>query len=105
MTSFKTLNMKSTLYNRLAVVVIAALMAACSAATNDNDKKARLDKLKSQHADLSKEIQKLEEEIATENPDTTTVNLKAKDVAVAEVKVRSFDHYIQTQGRVESENN
>lgn len=103
MTSFKTLNMKSTLYNRLAIVVIAAMIAACSAATNDNDKKARLEKLKSQQADLSKEIQKLESDIAKENPDTTAT-VKSKEVAVAELQTKSFDHYVQTQGRIESEN-
>jgi membrane fusion protein, multidrug efflux system len=102
MTSIKTLDMKS-LYNRFAIVVIAALLAACSAATNDNDKKARLEKLKSQHADLSKEITKLETEIAKENPDTT-VTVKSKEVAVTQLQPKSFDHYVQTQGSVQSEN-
>jgi membrane fusion protein, multidrug efflux system len=103
MTSIKTFDMKS-LYNLFTIVVIAALLAACSAATNDNDKKARLEKLKSQHSDLSKEIQKLEEEIAKENPDAAT-KVKAKEIDVTELTAKPFDHYVQTQGRVESENN
>jgi membrane fusion protein, multidrug efflux system len=103
MTSIKTLDMKS-LYNRFAIVVIAALLAACSAATNDNDKKARLEKLKSQHADLTKEIEKLEGEISAENPDAVK-KVKAKEVNVTELAPQKFDHYVQTQGRVESENN
>jgi membrane fusion protein, multidrug efflux system len=103
MTSIKTFDMKS-LYNLFTIVVIAALLAACSAATNDNDKKARLEKLKSQHSDLSKEIQKLEEEIAKENPDAAT-KVKAKEIEVTELTAKPFDHYVQTQGRVESENN
>jgi membrane fusion protein, multidrug efflux system len=104
MTSLKTLDMKSSLYTRLAIVVVAAILAACSAATNDNDKKARLEKLKGQHADLTKEIQKLEEEIAGENPDATPA-VKAKEVVVTDLAPKKFDHYVQTQGRVESENN
>jgi membrane fusion protein, multidrug efflux system len=104
MTSNKTLDMKSTVFNRLMIVVIAALLAACSAATNDNDKKARLEKLKSQHADLTKEIQKLEGEIASANPDTAP-KVKAKEVNVTEIAPQKFDHYVQTQGHVESENN
>ena len=96
--------MKSRFYTRLSVVAAVALLAACSAATNDNDKKARLEKLKSQHSDLSKEIQKLEEEIAKENPDAAT-KVKAKEIEVTELTAKPFDHYVQTQGRVESENN
>jgi outer membrane PBP1 activator LpoA protein len=47
MTANKSLFMKSIFYNRLVVaVVIAGLLAACSAASPDDDKKARLEKLK-----------------------------------------------------------
>lgn len=103
MTSIKSLYMKPTFYYRLmAAVIVAGLLAACSAASPDDDKKARLEKLKVQQADLSKEIQKLETEIAKENPDA--VSIKAKDVAIETLAPRKFDYYIQTQGRVESEN-
>ena len=104
MTSNKTIFMNSTLYNRLAIVVVAGLLAACSAATKDDDKTARLEKLKSQQASLSQEIQKLEAELAKENPEAAK-SVKAKDVTVVELKSQKFDHYIQTQGSVESENN
>lgn len=97
--------MKPTLYNRLAVaVVVAGLLAACSAASPEDDKKARLEKLKTEQANISKEIQKLEEEIAKENPDAEA-NVKAKEVAVTELALRKFDHFVQTQGYIESENN
>ncbi len=105
MTAYKSSYMKPNFYNRLIVaVVIAAFLGACSAASPDEDKKARLEKLKSQQADLSKEIQKLETEIEKETPDSART-VRAKDVGVAELKARSFDHYVQTQGQVESENN
>lgn len=95
--------MKSKFLNYLAVVGAAALLAACSAATPD-DKEERLEALKAQQADLTKEIQKLEAEIAKENP-ASVAEVKAKDVGVTELVARSFDHYIQTQGAIESENN
>jgi membrane fusion protein (multidrug efflux system) len=104
MTSINTLFMKPNLYSRLVVaVVIAGLLAACSAASPD-DKKERLEKLKTQQADLAKEIAKLESEISKSNPDSTA-NVKSKEVAVTTLAPRKFDHYIQTQGRVEAEEN
>jgi membrane fusion protein, multidrug efflux system len=97
--------MKSNLYTRIAfAVIIAGLLAACSAASPDDDKKARLGKLKEQQASITKEIQKLESEIVAESPDSAT-SVRAKDVAVTELKPQTFDHYVQTQGYVESENN
>lgn len=101
--AINTISMKSIIYTRLAVAVtVAGLLAACSAATPNEDKQSRLDKLKTEQADLAKEIKKLEEEIAKENPEEKKV--KAKEVAVTELAAREFDHYIQTQGKVESEN-
>jgi membrane fusion protein (multidrug efflux system) len=96
--------MKSNLYSRLAVaVVIAGLLAACSAASPDNEKQARLEKLKKEQVDLTKEITKLEAEIAKENPNAA-IKVRAKEVAVTEITPRKFDHFLQTQGRIESEN-
>jgi membrane fusion protein, multidrug efflux system len=94
--------MNSTFYTRLSVVAVVALLAACSAATPD-DKKAQLEKLKAQQAEIAKQVVQLEKEIAKENP--TEAKIKTKDVAVTEVKAAKFDHYVQTQGHVESEDN
>src|SRR5262245_34598068 len=96
-------DMKSPIYTQLSALAVAALLAACSAATPDN-KKAELDKLKKQQADIGKQIQKLEAEIAASTPDSLQV-VKTKEVAVATLETRSFDHYVQTQGSVEAEDN
>jgi membrane fusion protein (multidrug efflux system) len=96
--------MKSKVYHYAFVVMIAALLGACSAASPDNDKNQRLEKLKQQQAEIGKEIQKLETEIAKENPDAAP-KIKAKDVGVSELTLQKFDHYIETQGHVESDNN
>jgi membrane fusion protein, multidrug efflux system len=104
MTALKPIYMKSNLYSRmLAVLVVASLLAACSAATKDDDKKARLGKLKADQTEISKEIAKLEEEIAKENPDSA--NVRTKDVGVTALALKKFNHYVQTQATVESENN
>lgn len=96
--------MKFNLYSHIfPAVVIAGFLGACSATSADEDKKARLEKLKEQQTTISKEILKLETEIAEENPDSTVV--RAKEVAVEELGLQKFDHYVQTQGHIESENN
>lgn len=95
--------MKSTIYTRLSVIAIAGVLAACSAATPD-DKKAQLEQLKKQEKDISKQIQQLESEIAQENPDSTTV-VRSKEVTVTELALRKFDHFVQTQGSVDAEDN
>lgn len=95
--------MKSTIYTRLSVIAIAGVLAACSAATPD-DKKAQLEKLKSQEKEISKQIQQLEAEIAKTNPDSTTT-VKSKEVSITVLTPRKFDHYVQTQGSVDAEDN
>src|SRR5688572_19979674 len=97
--------MKSNIYTRLSVLTLAAIMLACSATTPDDDKKSRLDKLKTERADLDKEIKKLEEEIAKANPDSAATKVKAKEVAVTDLAPRSFNHYVQTQASVDAEAN
>ncbi len=96
--------MKSNISRYAFAVAVAILLGACSAATPEDDKEARLEKLKKQNTEISKEIQKLESEIAKANPDAVS-NIKAKDVGVSDLAVQNFDHYVQTQGHVESENN
>jgi membrane fusion protein, multidrug efflux system len=95
--------MKSTIYTRLSVIAIAGVLAACSAATPD-DKKAQLEKLKKQEQEITKQIQQLETEIAQTNPDSTAT-VKSKEVSVTELAPRKFDHYVQTQGSVDAEDN
>lgn len=98
--------MKANRYLQFIIVaVIGLFLAACSATTSEDaqDKKTRLQNLKEQQAKLTKEIQKLEAEIAKENPEAA--NVRMKDVAVQELTPKPFDHYIQTQGRVEAEDN
>lgn len=93
--------MKSTSIQRLTAFAVAvALLAGCSATSND-DKAAQLAQLKAEQAEIVKKIAALEKEIGPQD----TVAVKAKEVNVSEVAVRSFNHYVQTQGSVEAEDN
>lgn len=94
--------MKATIYTRFAVILTAVVLAACSAASPD-DKKAELAKLKQQQADISKQILKLEADIAKANPDS--VKVRAKEVNITELAPRKFDYFVQTQGSVDAEDN
>ena len=96
-----TKNMKTKFYQTLPAVVAVVFLTACS--STSVDKATQLTKLKTDQAALIKQITKLEKELAAENPNTVVV--KSKDVGVAEVAPRKFDHYIQTQGKIDSEDN
>jgi membrane fusion protein, multidrug efflux system len=96
--------MKSRIYTRMMLAVVTAgLLAACSAATPD-DKKAQLEKLKTQQADIAKQVEQLEKELKSSTPDSAKT-AKTKDVAAMEITPSKFDHYVQTQGSVEAEDN
>lgn len=95
--------MKNNIYfHTLGLVVVAALLASCSA-TSSNDKKSQLEKLKAEQIKLAGEIRKLESEIGKENP--ATVVARMKEVAARELTPRPFDHFVQTQGSVEAIDN
>lgn len=85
-------------------LIVAAVVAGCSATSPGDERRAKLEKLKKQQAELSREIKELEAQIDKDTPDSARV-AKAKEVNVTEIKPRSFDHYVQTQGRIEAENN
>jgi RND family efflux transporter MFP subunit len=93
--------MKSNIILRLAVVfVTGSILAACSATSSD-DKGKQLESLKAQQAEIAKQIVALEKEM----PADTTIKVKAKEVIISEVAIRKFDHYVQTQGLVDAEDN
>ncbi len=94
--------MKPKFYISLtAAIVSAVFLAGCSGSSED--KATQLEKLKSDQADVSKKIAKLESELAAENP--TAIVVKSKDVGVVEISPRQFDHFIQTQGSIDAEEN
>lgn len=94
--------MKPTKYTQYVLgFALAVLLAACG----ETDKQAQLAQLKTQQAELAKQIAQLEQEIKAAGGGGDSLAVRTKDVAVVEVKPRAFDHYVQTQGLVESEDN
>lgn len=86
--------------NTVFVLVAAFILASCG---GEVDKKAELDKLKAQQTELNAMIKALEEEIAAN--DTTSDDLKVRDVKLAEVQPTIFRHYIDVQGSVDADEN
>jgi RND family efflux transporter, MFP subunit len=94
--------MKNSLYPSTIIVLLSAIiLSACS--SSSVDKSTQLEKLKAEQVELNKKISLLEKEIQKENPEAITI--KSKEVAVTTISPRKFDHYIQTQGMVEAEDN
>lgn len=89
------------------IAVIAAItgMVACGNKDQNKvllEKKEALEKLRAQQTKLAKEITTLEGEIA--KLDTSSKTEKGKLVTVSVLKEESFTHYIDLQGKIESEN-
>lgn len=82
------------------VVLATAMLASCGG--KDEDKKALLDNLKKEQAELSAKIAKLEEEIAKSD---TTAKKNGVLVSVMPVQKEMFSHYLDIQGKIESDNN
>ncbi len=89
------------------IAVIAAItgMVACGNKDQNKvllEKKEALEKLRAQQTKLAKEITTLEGEIA--KLDTSSKTEKGKLVTISVLKEESFTHYIDLQGKIESEN-
>lgn len=92
--------MKSVSFTQLSVALaLAVFLSGCSAAS-DNDKKAKLEKLKAEQSKLAEQINKLEIELKKETGAPEPVN--AKDVVAVTLEPKTFNRYVETQGAVES---
>ena len=89
--------MKNRTYTYLSLSILL-LAVACGAP----DKKAELEKLKSQQTELAEKIKTLEEEI--KKTDTTDAT-KYIVVGFEEIKKKPFTHYLQVQGKIDSDKN
>ncbi|MDZ4752145.1 MAG: efflux RND transporter periplasmic adaptor subunit [Flavobacteriales bacterium] len=89
-----------TKLNLLALATIAILLVACG----EKSKADQLTDLKIQQAALADQIRLLESEI--ELSDTSgTFNKKIRDVKVAQMSRTNFQHFIEIQGYVDTEDN
>ncbi|MFN4973288.1 MAG: efflux RND transporter periplasmic adaptor subunit [Bacteroidota bacterium] len=86
--------------------VLVVLIAACSGSNSIESKKAELEKLLTQQAELTTKINALQEEISKSN-DTTQAqpDSRAKLVAATAVSKQPFVHAIDVQGKVDGDEN
>src|SRR5262245_49232078 len=100
----KNISNMNALY-RLTVAVLVITLAACGSSTKEekgtlNDKKLALQKLKDQQDKLASDIKALEEDIAKLDSNAVT----AKLVTVTPLTTQHFEHFIDLQGKVTTEN-
>ncbi|MES2430532.1 MAG: efflux RND transporter periplasmic adaptor subunit [Bacteroidota bacterium] len=84
------------------------LLASCGNSKKDgtatlNDKKAALEKLKTDKEKSEEQIKKLQDELALLDTNSTD-NSKIKLVTTAAVSTQNFKHYIDLQGHIDAEN-
>jgi RND family efflux transporter MFP subunit len=87
------------------MVLISLILSSCGASRKDkagdlNDKKARLQELKTEQTKITEQIVSLEKEIATLDP---TAAAKPKLVTVSPVTTENFQHFIDLQGRLDAQ--
>ena len=93
--------------NHLNLLFLVMMLFVFSCGNNKQsgdlvNKKAQLEKLRKEQADISGKIKKLEEEIAL--MDTSAASLaKAKLVGITPVSLQDFSHYIDLQGKIDAD--
>jgi RND family efflux transporter MFP subunit len=92
----------------LIAITGISLLTSCGSSTKENnaalnDKKAALEKLRGDKAKLDAQITLLEADINKLDPAGSSTQ-KAKLVAVQTLATADFNHFIELQGKIESEN-
>jgi RND family efflux transporter MFP subunit len=84
----------------LVAIAFSTLLTSCGNSSG-GDKKAQLEKLKKEQADLQKKIADLEKEVGS----TDTTKQPATLVSVTTAQPSDFKHYVEVQGKVDAEEN
>ena len=98
----KLFDMKLT-NNILSATAVVLLMTACGGKSELEKKKAELEKLKTEQTETNAKVTKLEKEIAKLD---TSFKLpeKPKLVVLTPISTTAFTHYIDLQGKIETDN-
>lgn len=86
------------------IVFILGILVTIAACQKQTDKTAELAKLMKEHDKISEQISKLQAEIAASDT-SAGAKMKVKNVAVSEIKIQPFNHYIEIQGKVDGDDN
>lgn len=90
--------------HKIVVMSLVVAVAACNKGSELQQKQAELLKLKTEQEKGNAEIAKLEEYIAAKDT-TKKVETNIKLVSVAEIKKSDFKHFIELNGKVETDQN
>src|SRR6476469_6715507 len=90
-------------------LLAALILTACGSSSkkddagNVTDKKAKLEKLKKEQADLSTQIASLQKDLALEDTASQKA-VTAKLVSLTPIQNANFTHYVDLQGRIDATN-
>ena len=84
------------------------LLSSCGSSNTNNgvalgEKRAALEKLKTEKGNLDEQIKKMEGEINLLDPANSNAQ-KAKLISVQTLQLANFDHFIELQGKIDAEN-
>lgn len=91
--------------NRLPQILIMAFALLVACGKQEGDKKAELETLKTQKAELETKIKALEETIALTDTSKKENISKAKLVKVDTLQLSTFNHFVEIQGQVDTDQN
>ncbi|HVD98809.1 MAG TPA: efflux RND transporter periplasmic adaptor subunit [Cytophagaceae bacterium] len=90
--------------NTIILAVTIALLAACGSKDKIGEIKSKIEALKKQQSEIKGQISQLEKELKDAGYKDST-NVKVKEVAVAPIQAKEFRHYLEVQGKVDSDKN
>lgn len=90
--------------NTIILAVIFGLLTACGGGSDIDKKKAKIAELKVKQNELKAEIAKLEGELKAAGVKDSS-NEKIKEVTVMPLQTKEFKHYLEIQGKVDSDKN
>lgn len=96
--------MKNFIITTLSTFVLIG-MIACKGGNGLDAKKAELESLKKEQADLAVKIKTLEDEIILAGDSSSKDNEKAKIVGITPIQFESFNKYVDVQGHVDGDEN
>ncbi|MES2558797.1 MAG: efflux RND transporter periplasmic adaptor subunit [Bacteroidota bacterium] len=89
----------------IATVVLAGFLAACGGSGSAEEKKAQLEQLKTQQAEITAQIATLQDEILAMGDSLPKEEDRSKVIALTAVTKQNFIHAIDVQGRVDGDEN
>jgi membrane fusion protein, multidrug efflux system len=95
-------NLTQTTIKATSIILLSIFITACGGETKPDAKKAELEKLNAEMAELKTKISALEKEIGASD---TSKKANAKFVALSVLQTEIFKTYIDVQGKVDAEEN